>query len=41
MYRKFYETIAEWENNKTKEPLLIVGAGWKDLDNQIILRREL
>lgn len=26
MYRKFYETIADWEKNKTKEPLLIVGA---------------
>lgn len=26
MYRKFYNTLTSWENNKTKEPLLVVGA---------------
>lgn len=26
MYRKFYNTLASWENSKTKEPLLVVGA---------------
>ena len=26
MYRNFYNTLAKWEENHTKEPLLVVGA---------------